>query len=97
MRRILIAIAVFEMLALGGVHAGAAPKRAIYLDKLDKELDDWWNTLDGVCRGARHDDAMDLACDQRLALDKIIEKKGCHNIYPATGPHDTSYWVCEPK
>jgi hypothetical protein len=27
-------------------------------------------------------------------VHKIINKKGCRNIYLATGPHDTSYWIC---
>jgi hypothetical protein len=97
MRRAFIAVAIFEMLVLGGVRAGASPK-PIYLDKLDKTLDDWWNALDGACRGEPGgSEESNLACDQRLALDKIIINKGCRNIHPANGPHDTSYWVCKPK
>jgi hypothetical protein len=68
----------------------------IYLDKLDKTLDDWWNALDGACRGEPGGSLeSNLACDQRLALDKILIKKGCVNIYPATHPGDTSYWKCK--
>jgi hypothetical protein len=81
-------------LAVGPVSSSVAKTRApsemIYLDKLDKTLDDWWNALDNACRG----DGGDLACDQRLALDKVIIKKGCVNIYPANNPGDTSYWKC---
>ena len=69
--------------------------RTIYLDKMDKVLDDRWNALDNVCRGEPGGSkASNSACDQRLALDKIIIKKGCTNIYPATNPNDTSYWKC---
>jgi hypothetical protein len=27
-------------------------------------------------------EASELACEQRLAVDKLLEKKGCRNIYP---------------
>jgi hypothetical protein len=69
----------------------------IYLDKMDQGLDQWWNALDGVCRSSPDNEQSDLACDQRLEVDKLIEKRGCWNIYPATGPHDTSYWLCNPN
>ena len=70
----------------------------VYLDELDKTLDDWWNALDGVCRGEPGgSEASNLACDQRLAVAKIIRKKGCRNIYPATKPNTTSYWICKQK
>jgi hypothetical protein len=80
-------------LALSYATMAKAPE--IYLDKLDKTLDDWWNALDNVCRGFPGDsEESKLACNQRLAVDEILEKKGCRNIYPTTGPHDTSYWLC---
>jgi hypothetical protein len=70
--------------------------KTIYLDKLDKTLDDWWNALDNVCRGEPGgSEASNLACEQRSAVSKIIIKKGCINIYPATHPGDTSYWRCK--
>ncbi len=68
----------------------------VYLDKLDPDLDKWWNALDEACRGYSGGSAeSDLACRQRLALDALIEKKGCQNIYPASGARDTSYWKCK--
>lgn len=70
----------------------------VYLDKLDKTLDDWWNALDNVCRGEPGgSEASNLACNQRSAVDKIIIKKGCRNVYPATNPDATSYWLCKRK
>lgn len=77
------------------VSAIPANARTIYLDQLDKSLDSRWNALDNICRGdPGGSDASNAACDQRLILDKIIIKKGCVNIYPATGKNDTSYWRC---
>lgn len=82
--------ALFLILAI--TPASAAD---IYLDKLDKPLDTWWNALDEVCRGAPGDsEAGNLACDQRLAVDGIITKRGCWNIYPATHKSSSSYWIC---
>jgi hypothetical protein len=47
---------------LGCAAARAEPSdKTIYLDKLDKRLDDWWNALDGVCRGAGGDEVVNLA------------------------------------
>jgi hypothetical protein len=70
--------------------------KMVYLDKLDKKLDDRWNALDVICRGEPGDsEASKLACNQRSAVSKIIKQKGCRNIYPATNPHDTSYWICK--
>lgn len=70
----------------------------IYLDKLDKTLDDWWKALDNVCRGEPGgSEASDLACNQRSEVDKIIIKKGCRNVYPATNSGATSYWLCKRK
>ena len=94
MKRLIVIVALSVCLAT------PAPARAaeIYLDKLDKQLNDWWNILDDVCRGAPGgSEVSDLGCAQRLQVDAIIEKRGCRNIYPATGPHDTSYWVCKQK
>ena len=84
------------VLALGAFVFLASPcgAKTIYLDKLDPSLDRWWNALDERCRGSSGE-ASDLACDERLEVDKIIKRKGCWNIYPATGPKDTSYWKCE--
>ena len=31
-------------------YTAMAKTPEIYLDKLDKTLDDWWNALDNVCR-----------------------------------------------
>jgi len=79
------------------IMLGASPTRAgdIYLGKMSKTLDNWWNTLDSVCRGMPgNSDASNLACDQRLQLDVLLKKMGCWNNYPATGPKDTSYWKC---
>jgi hypothetical protein len=64
----LIATAMMAMLA------SPVMAKTVYLDKLDKGLDGWWNALDVACRGGGGGNATDLACDQRLALDKIIEK-----------------------
>ena len=36
-------------LSLMTAAANSAPHRTIYLDKLDKELDKWWNALDEAC------------------------------------------------
>ena len=83
----------------GSLVLAASPLAAseLYLDKLDKTLDNWWNALDEVCRGEPGDsEESNLACDQRLAVDKIIKKKGCRNIYPAPPPA-TSYWICKKK
>jgi len=67
----------------------------VYLDKLNKTLDNWWKTLDDICRGMPgSSDASNLACEQRLELDKLLTKMGCWNIYPATRQRDTSYWKC---
>jgi len=88
-----IALAMPVNFATGAI---AAESSEIYLDKLDKTLDDWWNALDAVCRGEPGgSEASDLACEQRSAVDKILIKKGCRNVYPATGPNDTSYWICK--
>jgi hypothetical protein len=90
MRKIITTIIAATMLA---TPAMAAPK-TIYLDKMDKGLNDWWNSLDADCRGESGGDDIGGACDQRLQVDKIIKARGCWNIYPATGKHDTSYWKC---
>lgn len=75
-----------------------AMSKTVYLDKLDKGLDDWWNALDVACRGEPGEsEASNRACDQRGDVDEIIKKKGCWNIYPATNPHDTSYWKCKVR
>jgi hypothetical protein len=79
-------------LALSATTAGAED---VYLDKMNKTLDSWWNVLDGVCRGMPGgSEASDLACAQRLQLDELLRKLGCWNIYPATNAKDTSYWKC---
>ena len=44
-----IAAAMLLSIAFGAL---AAKPEEVYLDKLDKTLDDWWNTLDTVCRAA---------------------------------------------
>jgi hypothetical protein len=76
--------------------ATAEVRNEVYLDKLDKDLDSWWNKLDEICRGyPGNSSESDLACKQRLELDAILKKKGCRNIYPATNPKDTSYWICQ--
>jgi hypothetical protein len=78
------------------LSAPTALAAEVYLDKLDKTLDDWWNTLDNVCRGeAGGSEASELACEQRSAVSNLIRKKGCRNIYPATKPNATSYWICK--
>jgi len=41
-----IALAMLVNVATGAI---AAKSSEIYLDKLDKTLDDWWNALDAVC------------------------------------------------
>jgi hypothetical protein len=88
-----IALAMPVNFATGAI---AAKSSKIYLDKLDKTLDDWWNELDAVFRSEPGgSEARDLACEQRSAVDKILIKKGCRNVYPATGPNDTSYWICK--
>ncbi len=75
--------------------AYAARPKTIYLDKMDKTLDSRWNALDNVCRGEPGGSpASDSACAERFALDRLIIKKGCTNIYPAMHSHDTSYWKC---
>jgi hypothetical protein len=80
------------------VEPCSAKSGEVYLDKLDKSLDDWWNALDNVCRGEPGgSEASDLACKQRLEVDKILIRTGCRNVYPATNPNDTSYWICKPK
>jgi hypothetical protein len=71
-----------------------AATATVYLDKLDKALDNWWNALDAVCRGEPGGLESDLACDQRSSLDKLLIKKGCVNVYPARNPSDSSYWKC---
>jgi len=79
------------MLSVGNSYAAE-----VYLDKLDKTLDDWWNALDSACRGEhRGSEASNLACAQRLAMDQLLRKKGCRNILPATNPSATSYWLCK--
>ncbi len=86
---------VIAIFALGLTGAAPASAREVYLDKVDKNLDNLWNYLDGLCRGGSGDEAAtNKACDQRLEVDKIIMKMGCSNIYPATGKNDTSYWKC---
>ena len=83
-------IIVIFALALTG--AAPASAREVYLDKVDKNLDNLWNYLDGLCRGGSGDEAAtNKACDQRLEVDKIIMKMGCSNIYPATGETETSH------
>jgi hypothetical protein len=85
-------ISIMIAVALSAMEAKAED---VYLDKLNKTLDNWWNTLDDVCRGMPGgSDASNLACDQRLQLDRLLKKMGCWNIYPATKPSDTSYWKC---
>ena len=70
----------------------------VYLDKRDRTLDNWWNALDDVCRGEPGgSEASNLACDQRLQVDKILVKLGCRNVYPASDPSATSYWLCKRK
>jgi hypothetical protein len=82
-------------IALLGLSCAPASAKDVYLDKIDKHLDDLWNYLDGLCRGGSGgEEATNKACNQRLEVDKIIEKLGCWNIYPATGKNDTSYWKC---
>jgi hypothetical protein len=82
MRRIVALAAIVALLGCAAARAEPSAK-TIYLDKLDKGLDDWWNALDGVCRGEPGDsEASNLACDQRLEVDKLIKKRGCWNIYP---------------
>ena len=91
-----MATIAFAVLSEFTIDVIAVNSSDIYLDKLDKALDDWWNALDAVCRGEPGaSEVSDLACEQRSAVDRILEKKGCRNIYPATGPHDTSYWICK--
>ncbi len=91
----MIVVAAMIALTLSSASAVAAE---VYLDKLDKSLDDWWNQLDQVCRGQPGgSQASNLACAQRLDVDKIIRKNGCRNIYPATHPNATSYWICKRK
>jgi hypothetical protein len=85
---------VFAAVALG-LSTATAIAGDIYLDKMNKTLDTWWNILDGVCRGMPGgSDARNLACDQRLQVDELLKKMGCWNTYPATFPRDTSYWKC---
>lgn len=73
-----IATVVFVM------SAGSAHAAEVYLDKMNKTLDNWWNALDDACRGEPGgSEASDLACDQRLALDKFLKKRGCRNVYPS--------------
>jgi hypothetical protein len=92
--KIKIVIAIIA-LALTTTTAVAAE---VYLDKLDKALDEWWNAVDNVCRGEPGgSEASDLACNQRLAVDKLIVKMGCRNVYPATNPAAASYWLCKRK
>lgn len=80
-----------------GLMTKSGASSEVYLDKLDKTLDDWWNTLDEVCRGEPGGSKeSELACDQRLAVDKILKKRGCRNIYPGAPPA-TSYWICKRK
>jgi len=86
------AILIAATLALLATQAMAG---TVYLDKLNPELNNWWNSLDRICRGEPGGSKeSDTACNQRAEVDKILEKKGCWNIYPATGQHDTSYWKC---
>ena len=93
--RLLATLLLFAFLFMIAGARDQARADSIYLDKLDPGLDDRWNALDDACRSEPGgSEASDLACDQRLALDKILEKKGCRNIYSATGPNDTSYWKC---
>jgi hypothetical protein len=62
--------------------ASSARADDVYLDKLSKTLDGWWNTLDSICRGMPGDsDASNLVCEQRLQLDSLFKKMGCWNIY----------------
>jgi hypothetical protein len=85
------------MMVLAMTTATAAAAE-VYLDKLDKTLDNWWNALDDVCRGEPGgSEASNVACDQRLEVDKILIKLGCRNVYPATDPAATSYWLCKRK
>ena len=87
MRKLPLTIAAMAMLTVPAM-AGT-----VYLDKLYPELDARWSALDSVCRSAPGGSKeSNTACEQRLQADKIIEKKGCWNIYPAAG--GTSYWKC---
>lgn len=75
--------------------SSGAKAEDVYLDRLNKTLDNWWNTLDDVCRGMPGgSDASKLACEQRLQLDALLKRMGCWNIYPATKPGASSYWKC---
>lgn len=45
------------------ISATAARSEDVYLDKMNKTLDNWWNTLNDVCRGMPGgSDASNLAC-----------------------------------
>ena len=77
--------------------ATTAPASAgdVYLNVMNKTLDDWYNMLDRVCREMPGgSDASDLACNQRNQVSALLKRMACWNIYPATGPRDTSYWKC---
>jgi hypothetical protein len=88
-------ISMIALIALS-LTATTVLSAEIYLDKLNKTIDNWWNALNNVCRGEPGgSEAGDLACVQRLAVDKIIMKMGCRNVYPATNLHATSYWLCQ--
>jgi hypothetical protein len=83
------------MVVVCALNATKVKAEDIYLNKMNKTLDNWYNVLDDICRGMPGgSDASNLACDQRSELDKLLVRMGCWNIYPATNPRDSSYWKC---
>jgi hypothetical protein len=73
-----------------------AMSNEVYLDKLDKKLDDLYNAYDEMCRGAPGRSSMsNYGCDKRNEVSAKLKRMGYRNIYPATNPHDTSYWKCK--
>ena len=95
MKKLSLTTAILALALLIGTASSDANASEVYLDKLDKTLDDWWNVLDEVCRGEPGGSVeSNLACDQRLAVSELLKKKGCRNTYPGS-PKATSYWLCK--
>jgi hypothetical protein len=83
-------VIIFAIITLTTASCNSTP---VYLDKVDKSLDDRWNALDNVCRSEPSNLTID-ACNKLLILSMDLVGRGCANIYPATNPGDTSHWKC---
>jgi hypothetical protein len=91
-KHVLLAAAALAALAAAFVQPALA--KDVYLDKVEPRLDAWWGELDDICRGdPGGSETSDLACRQRDQLNRVLERRGCWEVYPAPSSA-SSYWKC---